>query len=112
MEHLQLTDELQEKASFYASGAMPESERREYARHLEEDACAVCRLEVRELQSVASFLAFSLPSQTPSAAVTSRLMAEVQPGGAGTPTGFRLERAPAPRWIAWAAGFVAVAASI
>ena len=58
MRHTQLTDDLQEQASLYAAGAMTESERKEFVRHLEEDQCAVCVSEVKELQSVAAMLAF------------------------------------------------------
>ena len=60
MRHEQLTDDLQEQASLFAAGAMTESERKEYARHLEEDQCAVCLSEVNELQSAVSMLAFLL----------------------------------------------------
>ena len=50
MRHDQLTDDLQEQASLYAAGAMTEGERKEFARHLEEDQCPVCLSEVSELQ--------------------------------------------------------------
>src|SRR5438094_8919128 len=73
MRHEQLTDDLQEQASLYAAGAMTESERNEYARHLEEDQCTVCLSEVNELQSAVSMLAFSAPSRTPSPLVQQRL---------------------------------------
>jgi anti-sigma-K factor RskA len=105
MRHSRLTDELQEKASIYAAGAMPEDERREYARHLEEEDCTVCREEVRELQSAVNFLTFSLPLETPSASVKARLMAQAAPA-------VRLERAPARSWITWGASLAAVAASL
>jgi anti-sigma-K factor RskA len=74
MRHSQLTDDLQEQASLYAAGAMTESERQEYARHLEEDQCTVCRSEVNELQSAISMLAFSAPSAAPSPRVRERLL--------------------------------------
>ena len=108
MKHLQLTDELQGQASLHACGAMPDGERQEYARHLEEDACAVCRNEVQEMQSAVNLLAFSVPPQDPSPEVKLRLMARAESVTAST----RLI-APAPRRrLAWAAGFSAVAASI
>jgi anti-sigma-K factor RskA len=102
MKHLQLTDELQEQATLYASGAMPESERREYLRHLEEDDCTVCRREAQELQSVAGFLAFGAEQQDPSPSVKARLIPS-------------LRTAPEPpprRWIIWLAAIEAVAASV
>ena len=108
MKHLQLTDELQEQASLYACGAMPDSERQEYARHLEEDGCGVCRNEVQELQTAVNLLAFNVPPQDPPPEVKSRLMARAE-SAAGSKRGI----APAPRRrLVWAAGLSAVAASI
>src|SRR5438067_424152 len=78
MQHTQLTDELQEQASLYAAGAMTGAERAEYARHLEDDQCGVCRAEVTELQSAISMLALSAPSAAPSAAVRRRLMEQAR----------------------------------
>src|SRR5262249_41654403 len=106
MKHLQLTDELQEKASIYAAGAMPADERREYARHLEEDDCAVCRQEVLEFQSAANLLTFTLPLETPSPTVKARLMSQAQLTAPARPE-------PAPkRWVVWATGLAAIAASL
>jgi anti-sigma-K factor RskA len=78
MRHSRLTDDLQEQASLYAAGAMPEEERRDYARHLEEDQCAVCRAEVDELQAAMGMLAFSVPPAAPSATVRIRLMEQAR----------------------------------
>src|SRR5262245_53341254 len=78
MKHVQLTVELQEKASIYAAGAMPEGERLEYVRHLEEEDCPVCRQEVRELQAAASLMGLSLPERTPSPQLHARLMAQAE----------------------------------
>ncbi len=78
MKHTQLTDELQERASLYAAGAMPESERSEYARHLEDDQCGVCQAEVNELQAAMGMLAFSVAPAEPSPAVRARLMEEAR----------------------------------
>jgi anti-sigma-K factor RskA len=78
MRHTQLTDDLQEQASLYAAGAMTDSERKEFARHLEEDRCAVCISEVKELQSVASMLAFDTASAAPSPSVRERLMEQAR----------------------------------
>src|SRR5439155_27376699 len=66
MKHTELTEELQERASLYAAGAMTDSEKLEYLRHLEDDQCAVCRAEVDELQSAISLLAFTVPAASPS----------------------------------------------
>ena len=106
MKHLQLTDELQEQASLYASGAMTESERREYARHLDEDNCAVCRREAEEFQAATGLLALGLDPLTPSPSVKDRLMASVTALPASVPV-------PRPRrWAAWLAAMEAVAASV
>jgi len=78
MRHTQLTDDLQEQASLYAAGAMTESERKAFVRHLEEDQCAVCVSEVKELQSVAAMLAFDTAPATPSPAVRERLMEQAR----------------------------------
>jgi anti-sigma-K factor RskA len=78
MRHNHLTDDLQEQASLYAAGAMPESERAEYLRHLEDDQCAVCRDEVKDLQSAMSMLAFSAPSAAPSPSVRERLLEQAR----------------------------------
>jgi len=85
MRHEQLTDDLQEQASLYAAGAMTESERKEYARHLEEDQCAVCLSEVNELQSAVSMLAFSTASRSPSPSVQQRLLEQARSVASGKP---------------------------
>jgi anti-sigma-K factor RskA len=81
MRHTQLTDDLQEQVSLYAAGAMTESERREFARHLEEDQCALCVSEVKELQSVAAMLAFDTAPAVPSSSVRERLMEQARSVG-------------------------------
>ena len=78
MKHSRLTDDLQEQASLYAAGAMTESERREYARHLEDDGCEVCRAEVHELQATMSMVALTAPAADPSPVVRQRLMAQAR----------------------------------
>src|SRR5262245_1651843 len=101
--HAHLTDELLEKASLFAAGALPEDERREYVRHLEEDNCEVCANEARELQTPANFLSLHIPVETPSARVKERLMERVQSSAVVRP----MPR----RWVQWTAGLTAVAAS-
>jgi anti-sigma-K factor RskA len=107
MRHLQLTDELHEQASLYAVGALSETERVDYVRHLETDQCEVCRAAVIELQGAASFLAYSLSPATPSPSVKARLMEQArQSVPAQLPQ-------PALRrwgWFEWVAGAVAVGA--
>src|SRR5262249_11760321 len=78
MKHSHITDDLQEQASLYAAGAMTDTERLEYQRHLEDDQCAVCQAEVHELQATASMLAFTAPSAAPSPAVRGRLMEQAR----------------------------------
>jgi anti-sigma-K factor RskA len=103
MRHTELTDDLQERASLYAAGAMTDSERLEYARHLDEDQCSVCQAEVKELQSAMSMLAFSVPSTSPSATVKVRLMQQARqtvPVSQPRPAGFR--------WLQWTTAIIAL----
>jgi hypothetical protein len=74
MEHAELTDELEELASLYAMGALPESEEAEYTRHLDEEHCAVCLTAVRDFQSVAALLAYIVPRANPSPALKERVV--------------------------------------
>src|SRR5262245_50750965 len=84
MKHHQNSSELQEKALLYAVGALPEEERRDYARHLQEDGCDICLAESLEFQNAAQTLALGLPAETPSGSVKERLMAQVRAdAGAG-----------------------------
>jgi anti-sigma-K factor RskA len=103
MRHTELTDDLQERASLYAAGAMTDSERLEYARHLDEDQCTVCQAEVKELQSAISMLAFSVPSSSPSSTVKVRLMQQARqavPVSQPRPAGFR--------WLQWTTAIIAL----
>ena len=104
MKHTELTDDLQEQASLYAAGAMTDTERREFARHLEEDQCAVCRSEVDELQSAISLLALAIPSSGPSPSVKARLVEQARNAA---PVVVRAE--PGSRWLQWVTAAIAVA---
>jgi anti-sigma-K factor RskA len=104
MKHTQLTDDLQEQASLYAAGAMPETERLEYMRHLEEDQCSVCQAEVKELQSAISLLAFAVPTSSPSPRVKARLMEQAR-NASPMPE----QRRRAFWWMEWVTAAVAVA---
>ncbi len=105
MRHTELTDDLQERASLYAAGAMTDSERVEYARHLEEDQCPVCRSEVKDLESAASLLAFSIPSARPSPNVRTRLMDQARMASSVSD-----ERRPSAfAWPPWITATVAIA---
>jgi anti-sigma-K factor RskA len=104
MKHTQLTDDLQERASLYAAGAMTDSERLEYVRHLEEDDCLVCQAEVKELQSAISLLAFTVPSSTPSPRVKTRLLEQAR---AAAPIVMKPRRVLG--WVEWITAAVAVA---
>src|SRR5437870_11688248 len=78
MRHSQLTDDLQERASLYVAGALPASEGEEYARHIEDDQCAVCRNEVNDLRAVMALVATGVPSASPSPSVKVRLMQQAR----------------------------------
>jgi len=105
VKHTELTDDLQEQASLYAAGAMTDGERREYARHLEEDQCPVCRSEVKELQSTASLLAFSVPSAAPSSDVKARLMEQARSAMPPVP-----QPQEGYRWLQWVTAATTIAA--
>jgi anti-sigma-K factor RskA len=111
MKHRQLTEALLETASLYAAGALPESERRNYALHLEADGCELCRAEVLELQSAMHSFAIDLPASTPSPAVKMRLMAQAEL----TASMRGLQNQPPRRsyeWVAWLISAAATAALI
>ena len=109
MRHAELTEDLQERASLYAAGALPESERAEYARHIEEDECAVCRAEVTALQTVMALVGSGVAAASPSPAVKARLMEQAR-------------NAPGPRkdqgsffrrhWLELIAGTAAISAVV
>jgi len=102
MKHHQLTDELQEKAMLYASGAMDEGERAEYARHLEEDNCSICRAEVGESEEAAQSLVLMLPLQTPSPSVKQRLVARAEADSFSGRRQQSIQREkPAFAWLPW-----------
>jgi anti-sigma-K factor RskA len=111
MKHLQLTDELLDAASMYASGAMPESERKMYVQHLEADGCELCRAEVLELQSAMHALAIDLPESNPSPAAKMRLMAQAELSASMR----GIQNRDQPRsfeWLAWLISAAATAALV
>jgi anti-sigma-K factor RskA len=111
MKHLQLTDELLEAASMYATGAMPESERKMYVHHLETEGCELCRAEVLELQSAMHALAIDLPESTPSPAAKMRLMAQAELSASMR----GIQNRAQPRrfeWLAWLISAAATAALV
>ena len=109
MRHQQLTDELQERASLYAAGALDEREREEFSRHLEEDDCAVCRAEVLESETAAQSLAIMLPMQTPSDSVKRRLLARAEAASFSARRRSSEERTrPVIAWSGWLAAAAAL----
>ena len=58
--HDRLTDPLRELAQQYALGTLPDPERVEFERHLQ-DGCAVCRAEVRADEALAAEIALATP---------------------------------------------------
>jgi len=108
MRHKQLTDDLQEQATLYAAGAMTEAERKEYARHLQEDQCAVCVSEVKELESAASMLAFAVRTAVPSPAVRERLLEQARSAAPAQP--ISRSRFFGRHWLQLVTSAVAIAA--
>lgn len=109
MKHRELTDELQEKAILYAAGALDEREREEYARHLQEDNCAICKAEVLESEAAAQSLTIMLPMQTPSESVKRRLLGRAEaasfPARGTVPV---LRPRPVVAWGGWVAAVAAL----
>jgi anti-sigma-K factor RskA len=97
MKHLQLNDELSERSSLYAAGALTEEERKEYLRHLENDGCEVCRSAVREFEAAVQTLALELPLEEPSTLVKSRLMVQAALSASGTTP----QKTTGRSWLAW-----------
>src|SRR5262245_37879604 len=108
MKHQQITDDLQERASLYAAGAMPPPERLEYVRHMEDDDCTVCRNEATELETVATLLAYSVPVRTPSSSLKVRLVEQARNA---RPVA---EKRPSSRWwlVDFALASIAAAALV
>ncbi len=111
MKHLELTGELQESASFYAAGAMPEDERRRYERHLSEDGCDICRSEVLAFQSAIHSLALNLPEQNPAPVAKMRLMAQAELSASRSGLESRRQRR-GTEWLAWLISAASTAALI
>jgi len=108
MRHSQLTDDLQERASLYVAGALPASEGEEYARHIEDDHCAVCRNEVNELRAVMALVATGVPSASPSPSVKVRLMEQARSAAPVRPRPSFLRR----RWLELLTSATAVASLV
>src|SRR6185295_3794360 len=111
MKHLQLTEDLLERASIYAVSAMSEGERKDYARHLEEDDCTLCRTEVLELQAAMHALAFDIPQSSPYPAVKMRLMAQAEVSASMRGLQYRTP-SRGFEWLAWLISAAATAALV
>jgi anti-sigma-K factor RskA len=110
MKHLQLSEELRERAILYAAGALDENERREFARHLDEDGCTLCRNEVLECEAAAQSLTMNLPLQTPSESVKKRLLAQAESNSAtARPTPAKRPLFGVLGWTGWAAAAASLA---
>ena len=110
-DHARWTD----TAGAYVLGAMPVAEREAFEEHLA--TCGICREEVDELRPAAEALPMASPLMTPPAALTDRIMAEVEreaellgAAGAGADRPERTERRRRGSWLAgWRLAPVAAA---
>jgi anti-sigma-K factor RskA len=102
-----MDEHLQEQASAYALGILPESERAAFEQEL--DRNAELRVLVREFTDAIGGAAQSLPDVTPSAGLKERVMKHVADNGAPASQGRVRASQPAtrvslfPSWIPWAA---------
>jgi anti-sigma factor ChrR (cupin superfamily) len=108
--HEGMNDELRERASLYALGAMTQEESAAYEAHLSA-GCAVCRAEVAAFREVAGGVALSVEPVTPRAELRERLMSTARKGlqvGKGKAAGTMYEKdgvlISRPQEMDWAPG--------
>lgn len=76
MKHDQIEDNIVERASLYALGALSEIETRAFEEHLAA-GCEVCEAEVGPFQSVVSAMGFAAPDIQPPASAREKLFASL-----------------------------------
>jgi anti-sigma factor ChrR (cupin superfamily) len=75
--HDVLDEEQETLAALYALDSLGPEEARAFARHLDEDGCAVCRAQVEAMTAVGDDLALAPAAAAPSAAVRRRLLGRI-----------------------------------
>lgn len=81
MKHTVVEDELDERASLYALGALSQHEARAFEEHLAE-GCEACEDELRSFEEVAGALAFAAPAVAPPAGARAKLAERLAEDGA------------------------------
>ena len=80
MTHDVLTQEQETLAALYALGSLESGEAQAFARHLADDACDVCRVQVEAMAGVCGDLALAPSPSRPSPAVRGRVLAQAAHG--------------------------------
>lgn len=87
MNHTVGGDEIRERASLYALGALSQHEARAFEEHMAE-GCEACEEELRSFEGVAEALAFAAPAAAPPAGARGKLLGKLaQSGSARNPAG-------------------------
>lgn len=80
MNHMVGGDEIRERASLYALGALSQHEARAFEEHLAE-GCEACEDELRSFEEVAGALAFATPAVPPPAGAKEKLLEQLAQNG-------------------------------
>jgi anti-sigma factor ChrR (cupin superfamily) len=94
MEHQTANDEIRERASLFAVGALPPSDAAEFREHLK--LCGVCAEEARAFDETASWLALAAAGTAPRPQLRQMLLDRIQQPA--PPPGIRLVRAGEGDW--------------
>lgn len=84
MSYCLVEEEMQERASLYALGALSQHEARNFEEHLKE-GCAACEAELSEFDTVVGKLAYGVPGAAPRAEARAKLLARLNAETEKTP---------------------------
>jgi anti-sigma factor ChrR (cupin superfamily) len=101
--HQSANDEIRERASLFASGALPPDEETEFQEHVK--TCGVCAEEARAFRDTAGWLLFASGGVAASPHLREKLLARIQPPE--PPPGIRVVRANEGAWHTLVPGVVA-----
>jgi quercetin dioxygenase-like cupin family protein/bacterioferritin-associated ferredoxin len=101
--HHTATDEIRERASLFAVGALPSDEAAEFREHLKN--CGVCAEEARAFLDAASWLPFATDGVAAPSHLREKLMARIQQPD--PPPGIQVVRAAEGAWHTLVPGVVA-----
>ncbi|HTQ54831.1 MAG TPA: cupin domain-containing protein [Bryobacteraceae bacterium] len=102
-EHQTATDEIRERASLFAAGALPPGDAAEFREHMK--GCIVCADEARTFHDMASLLPFAVTGPAPPPQLREKLLARIQEPA--PPPGISVVRAGDGDWKPLVPGVVA-----